>query len=106
MKGNEVSIARSLDKHYVPRIGEKILTDNGKAEILRLYSYDEYFVEKMKNEIASKGYFDYFERRVESIPEGIQEVFDCLIRYDKDGEFSYIEWPDYLAAKETEMRSG
>lgn len=85
---------RSLGKYRRPEIGEKIHTDYGGAEVLKVTGYDEAKEEMERNGVPG-GEIDGFNMRVEHFLMNRQKYFECLIRYD-DGEFEMIDWSEYL----------
>ena len=55
---------KSLGRYQKPRVGEKIRTDYGLAEIIKVKDYDE-VVEEMERNGVSKDEIDQFNYRVE-----------------------------------------
>jgi hypothetical protein len=94
MAWDDSPFMRSLGAYHKPGIGEKINTNYGPAEILKIEGYDE-AIEKMERNGISRDEIDRFSLRVEHFLRNPQRYFECLIRYD-DGEFEMIDWSEYL----------
>jgi hypothetical protein len=96
-KGMESPFMKSLGKYQKPGIGERIRTDYGVAEIIKISSYYE-VVEEMERNGVSKDEIDQFTFRIEHFLGSSKKYYECLIKYE-DGEFDSIDWSEYLAAK-------
>lgn len=99
-RGIKSPFMKSLGKYKKPKIGEKIRTDYGMAEIIKISSYDE-AIEEMERNGVSKEELDQFTFRVEHFFGDKKKYYECLIRYE-DGEFDSIDWSEYLAARKSE----
>jgi hypothetical protein len=99
-KEMESSFMKSLGKYQKPRIGERIRTDYGVAEIIKVSSYHE-VVEEMERNGVSKEEIDRFTFRVEHFLGDKKKYYECLIKYE-DGELDSIDWSEYLAARKFE----
>ena len=97
MTEDESPFMKSLGKYHRARVGEKIHTDYGIAEIVKVMDYDE-VVEEMERNGVSKEEIGQFTLRVEHFLKDRKRYFECLIRYE-DGEFDSIDWSEYLAIK-------
>jgi hypothetical protein len=94
MSGKESPFMRSLGKYRKPEPGEKVRTDYGTAEIIRVKNYLE-VVEEMKFDGVPRGEIEDFNLRVEHFLMDRKKYFECLIRYE-DGEIGLIDWSEYL----------
>lgn len=94
---NESPFMKNLGKYHKPETGEKIRTDHGLAEILKLKGYDE-VVGKMEIDGVSKHDIDHFTLRAEHFLKDRNKYFECLIQYE-DGESDSIDWSEYLTLK-------
>jgi hypothetical protein len=97
MTGNESPFMRNLGKYRKPKAGEKVCTDYGMAEILKVKDYHE-VVAEMESDDTPKDEMDGFAFRVEHFLIDRKKYFECLIRYD-DGDYGMIDWSEYLALK-------
>ncbi len=97
MQGNESPFMRNLGKYKKPKAGEKVCTDYGMAEILKVKDYHE-VVKDMERDDAPKDEIDGFTFRVEHFLIDRKKYFECLIQYE-DGEINSIDWAEYLALK-------
>ncbi len=94
MAWDDSPFMRSLGKYHKPERGEKINTNYGPAEVLKIEGYDE-TVEKMERNGVSRDEIDRFTSRVEHFLRDKEKYFECLIQYD-DGEYEMIDWSQYL----------
>jgi hypothetical protein len=102
MSGKESPYIRSLGRYRRPEIGERIHTNYGTAEILKVINYNE-AAEEMERNGVPKGEIDGFTLRVEHFLKDRQKYFECLIRYD-DEEFDMIDWSEYLRFRNGKIR--
>jgi hypothetical protein len=99
-KQTESPFMKSLGKYQKPGIGERIRTDYGAAEIIKISSYDE-VIEEMERNGVSKEEIDRFTFRVEHFLGDSKKYYECLIRYE-NGDFDSIDWSEYLAVIKSE----
>ena len=88
---------RSLGKYKLPKIGETLCTDNGKAKVLAIKNYED-ILDELEIDGCSKQDIEGFTARVEHFLGNKEKYFECDIRYE-DGEFDRIDWSEYLAFK-------
>jgi len=89
---------RSLGKYEQPKIGEKIKTERGQAEVTDIRFYDK-VVEELKTDRISEEELNDFSHRVEHFLGNKDGYFECDIQY-KDGEIDRIDWSEYVAFKQ------
>jgi len=88
---------KSLREYKCPKIGEKIRTKRGDAEVTDV-KYYERVIEELGNGGFSGEEINHFTDRVEHFLGNKERYFECEVRY-KDGETDSIDWSEYLAFK-------
>ena len=88
---------RSLGEYRMPRIGETLSTDDGRAEILSIKHYDE-ILDELELDGHSREEINGFTARIEHFLGNKERYFECEIR-NQDGEIERIDWSEYLAFK-------
>ena len=88
---------RSLGEYKLPKIGEFIMTKNGKAKVLAIKNYEDVLDELEINDCSKKD-IDGFTTRIEHFLGNKERYFECDIRYE-DNELDRIDWSEYLAYK-------
>jgi len=88
---------RSLGEYKLPKIGEILSTNDGRAEILSIKQYDE-ILDELELDGHSKEEISDFTARVEHFLGNKEKYYECEIRYE-DGEIDRIDWSEYLAFK-------
>ena len=88
---------RNLGEFRMPKIGETLSTDDGRAEILSVKHYDE-ILDEFELDGHSKEEISDFAARIEHFLGNKERYFECEIR-NQDGEIERIDWSEYLAFK-------
>jgi len=88
---------RSLRRYRRPVPGEELLTDDGKATVLRVIPYED-AVEEMRLGGVPRGEIERFDLRVKHFLGRKVRYFECELAYP-DGEVERIDWSEYLAMK-------
>jgi hypothetical protein len=93
---------KSLGKYRIPRPGEELATEYGKARVLRIVPYEEIIEEMRQNGVAIDE-IERFDLRVEHFLGQKSRYFECELAYP-DGEVERIDWSEYLAIKNRKER--
>jgi hypothetical protein len=88
---------RNLGEFRMPKIGETLTTDDGRAEILSIKHYDE-ILDELELDGHSKEEINDFTDRAEYFLGNKERYFECDIR-NQDNEIKRIDWSEYLAFK-------
>jgi len=93
---------KSLGRYGRPEPGEELLTEYGKARVLRVVPYEEGVEEMRKNLVASEE-IERFNLRVKHFHGDKRKYFEAELAYP-DGEVGRIDWSEYLAIKNRRKR--
>ena len=88
---------KSLGRYERPEPGEELLTEYGKARVLRVVPYEE-VVEEMRRDLVASEEIERFDLRVGHFLGDKSRYFECELAYP-DGEVERIDWSEYLATK-------
>ena len=88
---------KSLGRYGRPEPGEELLTEYGKARVLRVVPYEE-GVEEMRRDLVASKEIELFDARVEHFLGNKRKYFEAELAYP-DGEVERIDWSEYLAMK-------
>jgi hypothetical protein len=93
---------KSLGRYGRPEPDEELLTEYGKARVLRVVPYEE-VVEEMRRDLVASKEIERFDARVEHFLKDKKKYFECELAYP-DGEVERIDWSEYLALKNGRKR--
>jgi hypothetical protein len=93
---------KSLGGYDRPEPSEELLTEYGKARVLRVVPYEE-VVEEMRRDLVANKEIERFDARVEHFLKDKRKYFECELAYP-DGEVERIDWSEYLAIKNRRKR--
>jgi hypothetical protein len=93
---------KSLGRYGRPEPGEELLTEYGKARVLRVVPYEE-VVEEMRRDLVAGEEIERFDLRVEHFLGKKAKYFEAELAYP-DGEVGRIDWSEYLAIKNRRKR--
>ncbi len=88
---------KSLGRYGRPEPGEELLTEYGKARVLRVVPYEE-VVEEMRRDLVASKEIERFDLRAEHFLGKKDKYFEAELAYP-DGEVERIDWSEYLAMK-------
>ena len=88
---------RALGEYRMPKVGQILSTNDGRAEILSIKHYDE-ILDELELDGHSKEEISDFTARIEHFLGNKERYFECDIR-NEDGEIDRIDWSEYLAYK-------
>jgi hypothetical protein len=86
-----------IGRFHKPKEGEVIITEHGRARIVRILFYADVIAE-MKHGGASIEEIRSFDTRVEHFLGRKSRYFECDLLYP-DGKIVRLDWSEYLAAK-------
>jgi hypothetical protein len=93
---------KSLGRYGRPEPGEELLTEYGKARVLRVVPYEE-VVEEMRRDLVASEEIELFDARVEHFLGNKRKYFEAELAYP-DGEVERIDWSECLAIKNRRKR--
>jgi hypothetical protein len=93
---------KSLGRYERPEPGEELLTEYGKARVLRVVPYEE-VVEEMTRDLVASKEIERFTLRVRHFLGDTKRYFECELA-NLDGEIGRIDWSEYLALKNGRKR--
>jgi len=93
---------KSLGRYGRPEPGEELLTEYGKARVLRVVPYEE-VVEEMKENQVPPEEIEGFNVRVKHFLGNKRKYFEAELAYP-DGEVERIDWSECLAIKNRRKR--
>jgi len=93
---------KSLGSYRMPKTGEMLETEYGKAKVSEVLGYAE-IIKEMARSGVSEEEINRFDMRVENFLGKKDKYFECELLYS-DGESERIDWSEYLAIKNRRKR--
>ena len=88
---------RLLRNYRKPKEGEIVMTEYGRARIVRILLYED-VIEEMRQGGASLEQIERFDMRVKHFLGSKSRYFECELNYPDRG-VERIDWSEYLAIK-------